>query len=140
MGDLDNEVLEYIIRFTNDQGHLPNWNNLTDDQRNEVNGIWTGFNKGEHTMQELEDAIPFARQPAGNPSLLDIHQRQRQDLDQAYAELEDDQGVYMELNGGGKKTKRRKSLKKSKRKSKRRNSKRRKSKRKKSKKKNTKRR
>ena len=68
MGDLDNEVSEYIINFTNDHRHLPNWNNLTDDQRNEVNGIWTGFNKGEHTMQELEDAIPLDRQPAESQS------------------------------------------------------------------------
>lgn len=143
MGDLDNEVSEYIINFTNYHRHLPNWNNLTDDQRNEVNGIWTGFNKGEHTMQELEDAIPLARQPAGNLSLQDIHRRQRQLLEQAYDDLVADQQEAddMDIDGGGKtrKSKRRKSKRNKSKRKQRRKSKKRKSKRKTYRKKNPKR-
>ena len=36
---LDNEVLEYIISFTNGLRDFPNWDNLTDAVRSEVEGI-----------------------------------------------------------------------------------------------------
>ena len=128
---LDNEVSEYIKNFTDEHRGLPNWNNLTEPEKNEVNEIWAGFNRGDYTMQELEEAVPLVRQPAGNPSLQEIHRRQRQLFDQAYAELadraeqQDAVDMDIDIDGGGKKrkTKRRKSLKKSKRKSKRRKSK-----------------
>ena len=135
---LDNEVSEYIKNFTDNHRGLPNWNNLTDTQRNEVNEIWAGFTLDRQirginyrfSMEDLDEVEPpLARQPAGNLSLQEIHRTQRHLLDLAYNELverAEQQGAdNMDIDGGGKKrkTKRRKSLKKSKRKSKRRKSK-----------------
>ena len=171
---MDNEIVmdeidEYIIRLTNEHLAIENaWNHLSDPQKNEVKGIWMGFTLNrqiggidyEFSMEDLDEVPPpLVRQPAGNPSLLDIHRRQRQLLDRAYlylvgeneqqAQMDnqggeddnmdtegeddgDDNGDYME--GGGKTKKRKSKRRKSKhRKSKKRKSKKRKSKRRKSK-------
>ena len=92
---MDNEIVEYIISLTNEHLAIENetWNHLSDVQREEVKGIWMGFTLDrqiggidyEFSMEDLDEVPPpLVRQPAGNPSLLDIHRRQRQLLDRAY--------------------------------------------------------
>jgi hypothetical protein len=148
--ELDGEVLNYVVELADGRPVGDGWNELSEDLKTEILGLWQGFtlnrtienNNYVFSMAQL-NAVDVqsvvGRQQAGVPTLINAHQFARDRLERAYRYLVAEDANHgngdpihnnHDIDGGGKRRKRRKSKK---RKSKKRKSKKRKSKKRKSK-------
>jgi hypothetical protein len=145
INEIGNEVFNYVMGIVDGREGVGAWNNLPDVEKTPILQAWAvppfrlqrevGGNQYYFTMAQLDgvdDLAVMGRQNAGLPTVLQMNVRARERLNRAYEYLVADavaqggqndmaNGNEMNIDGGGKRRKKR-------RKSKRRKSKRHKSK------------
>ena len=135
---VDNEVLEYIKKITNNRdrgGNAENWDNIGEARRGEILNTWRGFNLNrvidnipyQFSIETLEENVPLRPSGRQSPTLQEFHEGDRADLDNAFTALVQEMWAAAAA-GGGRQKRKSKKRKSKKRKSKKRKSKKRKSK------------